>query len=197
MTKDSPNLFDSCKAVARQVLLKNGKTSNDVIETLAEKFLAIAETHQDFIRRQRESDDVIAYAVQYIADVHAILPMGTDTAWFTTTLATLLELAVPNSAVTDEAAPLLPCIQQGIREALSSIPISRGVLRLYDEDAESIRRLQDAGVEHGIACNMQELLEKLFHGDPLTHDDEHFFYLVAIGAPFTRQKRSTQGLDSD
>lgn len=83
------DLFNSCIAVAREVLWKNGAASSDVVETLAQKFLAIAEDHQDFVRRQRETDDVIAHAVQYIAHVHAIPPAGTDTAWFHQTLSVL------------------------------------------------------------------------------------------------------------
>ena len=88
------NLFVACTAVARQVLQKNGTASSDVVETLAQKFLAIAEDHQDFVRRERESDDVIALAVQYIAAVHAIPPSGTSTEWFHITVSTIRLMAL-------------------------------------------------------------------------------------------------------
>jgi len=188
------NLFNSCKTVAREVLWRNGAASSDVVETLAQKFLAIAQEHQDFVRQQRESDDVIAHAVRYIAHVHAIPPAGTDTAWFRQTLSVLMELAVPNAGLTEDTARLLPCIQQGIRESLSDAPVSRNVMRIEDEDAVMIRRLQDAGTEYGIASDLLDLLEKLLYGDPLTQEDERFFYLAAVAAPVTRQERLAQGL---
>jgi hypothetical protein len=97
-----------------------------------------------------------------------------------------MELAVPNSGLTADAARLLPCIEQGIRESLSDVPVSRNVMRLEDEEAARIRRLQDAGTEHGSTSELLDLLEKLFHGDPLTQEDERFFYLAAVAAPLTR-----------
>lgn len=106
-----------------------------------------------------------------------------------------MELAVPNSGLTADAARLLPCIQQGICESFSEVPVSRNVMRLEDEEAARIRRLQDAGTEHGSASELLDLLEKLFHGDPLTQEDERFFYLAAVAAPLTRQERLAQGLD--
>lgn len=189
------DLFSSCIAVAREVLWRNGAASSDVVETLAQKFLAIAQEYQDFVRRQRETDNVIAHAVQYIAHVHAVPAAGTDTSWFRQALSVLMELAVPNAGLTEDAARLLPCIQQGIRESLSDVPVSRNVMRLVDEDAARIRRLQNAGTEHGIASEILDLLEKLFHGDPLTQEDERFFYLAAVAAPVTRQERQAHGLD--
>lgn len=189
------DLFNACKAVAREVLWRNGAASSDVVETLAQKFLAIAEDHQDFVRRQRENDDVIAFAVQYIAHVHAIPPSGTDTEWFRLTLATLMEVAVPNTGLNEEAARLLPCLQEGIRDSLADVPAPRETLRIEDEDAESIRRMQDAGVEYGIASDLLDLLEKLYHGDPLTEDDQRMFYLSSIAAPMTRRARIAEGVD--
>lgn len=189
------DLFNACKAVAREVLWRNGAASSDVVETLARKFLAIAEDHQDFVRQQRESDDVIAFAVQYIAHVHAIPPSGTDTEWFRLTLATLMEVAVPNAGLTEEAARLLPCLQEGIRDSLADVPVPRETLRIEDEDAESIRRMQDAGVEYGVASDLLDLLEKLYHGDPLTEEDQRTFYLSSVAAPMTRRARIAEGVD--
>lgn len=179
----------ACREVARQVLWQNGAASTDVVETLAVKFLAIAEEHQDFVRRQRESDDVIAHAVQYMAHVHAIPPSGTDTTWFRHTLSTLMELAVPNTGLTAEASRFLPCAQEGIRESLADVPVSRRSTRIEDEDAKMLKRMQDAGVEHGVASDLLDLLERLYHGDPLGEEDQRFFYLSSVAAPLTRTER--------
>ena len=189
------DLFSACKTVAKQVLRQNGAASSDVVETLAGKFLAIAEEHQDFVRKQRETDVVIAHAVRYIAHVHAIPPMGTDIQWFRDALAVLMELAVPNTGLDEEAAQFLSYVQEGVRESLAEAPVSRSTMRIEDEDAAEIRRMQDAGIEHGVASDLLDLIEKLFHGDPLTEMDQRFFHLAAIAAPMTRQSRVAKGLE--
>lgn len=191
MSELEPNdLEEACREVAREVLWKNGAASADVVETLAAKFLVIAEEHQDFVRRQRETDDVIAHAVRYIARVHAIPPSGTDTRWFAETLRVLMELAVPNAGLTEESAAFLVNVQEGLRESLAGVPVPRTVTRIEDEDAKTLRRMQDAGVEHGVASDMLDLFEKLYHGDPLQSEDQRMFYLAAVAAPLTRHART-------
>ncbi|MBN9472405.1 MAG: hypothetical protein J0H72_00060 [Burkholderiales bacterium] len=188
-------LFSACKAVARQVLWRNGTASNDVVETLAGKYLVVAEEHQDFVRKQRETDMVIAHAVRYIAHVHAIPLVGTEIDWFRGTLAVLMELAVRNTVLDEEAAQFLVDVQEGIREAVADVPVPRSATRIEDEDANDIRRMQDAGIEHGVASDLLDLVEKLFYGDPLTQEDRRFFRIAAVAAPMTRQTRVTNGID--
>src|SRR5256885_16113785 len=107
-------LYGACQEVARAVLSGSGGASADVVDTLARKYLAKATSYQDYVRGQRESDEVIEHAIQYIARVHAIPPCGTDVAWFDSTLHALLEIAVPNTGLDDESAMLLPWLQEGI-----------------------------------------------------------------------------------
>lgn len=193
MTEDKPTeLEEACREVAREVLWRNGAASADVVETLAHKFLAIAEEHQDFVRRQRESDDVIANAVRYIAHVHAIPPSGTDTRWFAEVLNVLMELAVPNAGLTPTAATFLANVQEGIRESLAEVPEPRTLTRIEDEDASTLQRMQGAGVEDGAVSDMLDLLEKLYYGDPLQPEDKRMFYLAAVAAPLTRHARESQ-----
>ena len=99
------DLFRACVEVARSILGR--KTSPDVIETVAGRYFSIACDHQDFVRGQREGDDVIANAVRYLAHTQAIPPMGTDTAWFMSSLGTLLEVAVPNSMLDKDSERFL------------------------------------------------------------------------------------------
>jgi hypothetical protein len=106
-----------------------------------------------------------------------------------------MEVAVPNAGLTEEAARLLPCLQEGIRDSLADVPVPRETLRIEDEDAESIRRMQDAGVEYGVASDLLDLLEKLYHGDPLTEEDQRTFYLSSVAAPMTRRARIAEGVD--
>lgn len=190
MTEPTPNDLElACREVAKEVLWRNGAASADVIETLAVKFLGIAEEHQDFVRRQRESDDVIADAVRYIAHVHAIPPNGTDTTWFRDTLATLMELAVPNAGLTVAASKFLYGVQEGIRESLTDVPVPRNSTRIDDDEANMLKRMQDAGVNHGVTSDLLDLLERLYHGDPLGKEDTRFFFLSSVAAPLTRSAR--------
>ena len=189
------DLFRACEAVARQVLWRSGAASSDVVETLARKFLEIAEEHQDFVRCQRETDVVIAHAVRYIAHVHAIPPIGTDTAWFRDALTVLMELAVPNTGLDQEASQFLSCVQEGIRDSLADVPVPRSTMRIEDDDAEEVRLMQDAGVAYGVTSDLLDLIEKLFHGDPLTEAEQRLFRLAAVAAPMTRQARLANGLD--
>lgn len=188
MTENTP-LYRACIAVAHNVLWRNGATSSDIVETLAQKFHAIAEEHQDFVRKQREHDDVIADAVEYIAHVHA-LPTGTDTQWFRNQLAALIEVAVPNTGLSEDAAKLLPHLQEGIRESLADVPVRRSALRIEDDEAKEIHRLEEAGVEHGAVSDLLDLVERLYHGDPLSVEDKRLFQVAALAAPITRQARS-------
>lgn len=187
--RETSDLERACREVARAVLWTNGAASADLVETLALKFLAIAEEHQDFVRQQRESDEVIANAVRYIAHVHAIPPSGTDTTWFRDTLAVLMELAVPNMGLDEAAGKFLPNLQEGVRESIAQVPMPRTVTRIEDDDAETLERMENAGVEHGVASDLLDLLERLYHGDPLSPEDQRMFYLAAVAAPLTRNAR--------
>ena len=103
-------LSEACRETARVVLSKKGNSSSDLVETLAEKYYEIAESHQDFVSSELDSDAVIEHAVRYIAHVHASPLVGTDTDWFRDTLAALMKLAVPDTELTVEAGKFLPCL---------------------------------------------------------------------------------------
>lgn len=188
-----PGLMAACKEVARQVL-SGPASSSDLVETLALQFYRIAEDHQDFVRRQREDDDVIEHAVRYIAAVHATPSCGTDAAWFQCKLGAILEIAVPNAGLCEESAKLLPCLQVGIAQALADVPVSRNSVRIEDDDAKELKALERAGVEWGCVSDMLDLVERLYHGDPLTESDLRFYRLYALAAPLTRQARIDAGL---
>lgn len=190
MTTDfSHPLGRSCLAVAREVLRQNGTASSDLVETLAARFLVLAKDHQDFVRQQRETDDVIAHAVSYIAHVHANPSRGTDTGWFRDILAALIELAVPNAGLDEDAARLLPDLQYGLRQSLSDVPVSRAAFRIEDKEAVELQRMQEAGVEHGVASDLLDVMERLYYGDPLSPEDQRYLALAAIAAPLTRGAR--------
>ena len=51
-------------------------------------------------------------AVLYIANAHATLPAGTDVVWFRSMLDFAVELAVPNSELTESARMFLTDVQK-------------------------------------------------------------------------------------
>lgn len=107
-----------------------------------------------------------------------------------------MEIAVPNSGLNEESAKLLPCLQVGIAEALADVPVSRNSVRIEDEDAKELKSLERAGVEWGCVSDMMDLMERLYHGDPLDESDLHRYRLYALAAPLTRQARIDAGLDT-
>jgi hypothetical protein len=50
--------------------------------------------------------------------------------------------------------------------------VQRSALRIEDDEADEIRRLQDIGVKHGLVCDLLDLVAKLYHDDPLDDRDQ-------------------------
>lgn len=190
-------LENACEYLAERVLNGKGAISSDVVETLGQSFLSICEEHQDHVRRNREGDDVIENAVRYLADVHAIPPMGTGTAWFSNSMNVLIELAVPNGTLDSHAAKVLPQIQEGIMQSLVEAQISKAAVRLDDKDAKDVKLFEVAGTQFGLVSGLLDLVEMLYHGDPLDEDSNRLFLVAATAAPMTRRARIVAGLDKE
>lgn len=190
------DLRTECMYLARQLLWNQGGCSSDVVETLGERFLAIAREHEEHVRQNRERDQVIAQAVRYLADMHAIPPMGTDTAWFATAMEVLMQLAVPNGRVSVDAAEVLPSLQEGIAQAIGRAPVSRDEMRIEDEDAEEIARFTEAGVEWGLVSSLLDLVEKAQHGDPMSEEERRLMRNAAMSAALTRKARKDRGMEN-
>ncbi len=190
-------LSAACTHLARQVLYGNGSESKDVVETLAGKFLDICKQHQHYVRCSCESDDVIENSVWYLADVHAIPPMGTSTSWFSEAMSVLIELAVPNAALGANSARVMPQIQEGIAQSLANAPLSKEDVRLDDDDARTIKFFESAGSEFGIVSDLLDLVQRLYNGDPLDADAKRLFQVASLAAPLTRRARIESGIDKE
>lgn len=147
------------------------------------------------MRRNCDSDEVIENAVRYMARVHALPPSGTDTRWFDTTLSVLIEIAVPNTGIDELSGKYLYDAQRGIIRALGDVPVTRQSARITDEDAQLLSKLTDAGCEHGVALDVYDLVDRLYHGYWLEDDDMHFYRMISMAAPLTRQRRLDEGTD--
>jgi hypothetical protein len=185
------NLTWECKNLARKVLWNNCALSNDVIDTLADKFLKIADDHSDYVTSNYGNDELLSHIVRYLSEVHAVPTMGTDTKWFQEAFRVLLELACPNSGVTEEGSALFSFIQDGIRSSLAEVPVHRNLLKLEDVDVQSLKYFEEAGVQFGIVSSLLDVVERHFHGGKLTPHDQALFRIAAIAAPLTRHARAT------
>jgi len=111
-------LNDACRRVAEGVLWTQAGTSADLVETLAHKLQAVAEHHEYFIVEQGKDPNVITRATSYIAHVHAVPMMASESVqWFNGLLSGLIELAVPNSVVSKDLFPFFEDIRRGIETA--------------------------------------------------------------------------------
>jgi hypothetical protein len=73
-----------------------------------------------FVSEELEIDEpLIARAVRYLANVHAMPVMDEDTRWFSEMLRAVLEIARPNTMVDDDNKEFLRDLLQGIERSLS------------------------------------------------------------------------------
>jgi hypothetical protein len=107
-------LNDACVELAEQVLASPSGVSADLVETLAARFQDEALHHLEFIQGQGRDPNILTRAVHYIADAHAIPPMATDIIWFRSMIDFAVELAVPNSGLSDSGRAFLSDVQDGL-----------------------------------------------------------------------------------
>jgi len=68
-------------------------------------------------------------------------------------------------------------------------------MRVEEEDAEVIKKLQEAGCEYGVVSDLLDLVERLQHGDPMNEESRRLWRVAAIAAPMTRTERRERGID--
>lgn len=106
-------IYDACFEVALAVFVVKDPADSAEVRAYAEKLAEIARVlvSEDLGR----DTALVARAVQYINQVHAIPPMKDDTEWFWNMLSALVEVARPNiGGVEGEALKFLDDMQQGI-----------------------------------------------------------------------------------
>ncbi|QYY33654.1 hypothetical protein K2O51_30880 (plasmid) [Cupriavidus pinatubonensis] len=109
-------LHQACLELARAILWTASGPSADVVETLACKIVGQCGPHLGYIQTHGADPFIVSRAVRYLANVHAIPVRGTDMRWISEMLECLIELAVPNSTVTDPQ--FLHDLQAGIAQSL-------------------------------------------------------------------------------
>lgn len=119
---DGGDLRDACLELARIVLLSGRpEVSNDILETLADRFEREAADFAPLIGNAGRDPNLLTRAVYYLIDAHALPLMGTDMDWFRQALMCLVELAVPGIALSPRGAAFLHDVQLGIEQSLGDL----------------------------------------------------------------------------
>jgi hypothetical protein len=117
-----PGLHDACLELAHVVLAAGQpQVSRDILETLAARFEREATDFALLVANAGRDTALLARAVHYLVDAHALPLMGTDMEWFRQALACLVELAVPGIALSANGAAFLHDVETGIAQALQDL----------------------------------------------------------------------------
>ncbi len=108
-------LRQACFTVARNTKWAQRPMDVAEIQAFSDRLFEIAQSRiHEPLKRDAA---VIARAVHYLNCTYAIPPLGEDTKWFGTALEVVLEIARPNSGLSDEAKPFLTDMMDGIHES--------------------------------------------------------------------------------
>ena len=119
---DIPGLRAACEELAHVVLASGQpQVSRDILETLAKRFEREAADFALLVANAGRDTALLARAVHYLTDAHALPLMGTDMEWFRQTLACLVELAVPGIALSGKGGAFLRDLQVGIEQSLQDL----------------------------------------------------------------------------
>lgn len=119
---DEEGLREACLDLARVVLAAgHAQVSSDILETLADRFYREVVDFAPGVARAGRDPNLLARAVHYLNDAHALPLMGTDMEWFRQALVCLVELAVPGIALSDKGGAFLRDVQTGIDQSLSDL----------------------------------------------------------------------------
>jgi hypothetical protein len=117
-----PGLREACAELAHVVLASGQpQVSRDILETLARRFEREAADFALLVGNAGRDTALLARAVHYITDAHALPLMGTDMEWFRQALACLVELAVPGIALSERGGAFLHDVQVGIEQSLQDL----------------------------------------------------------------------------
>jgi hypothetical protein len=117
-----PGLHEACVELAHVVLAAGQPAvSRDILETLADRFEREAADFALLVASAGRDTALLARAVHYLVDAHALPLMGTDMEWFRQALACLVELAVPGIALSAKGAAFLQDVETGIAQSMQDL----------------------------------------------------------------------------
>jgi hypothetical protein len=186
-------LHYACLRFLRVVLWRQGVASNDVVDSLAAELTSIAEEHAEWAIEQRGDWEIVSRAIGYMAAIHDGPWQGK--AWFENTLRMLMEVAVPNTGLDEDAAAFLIDLQRGANESYQRAPVAKSDLRVTDEVAAMVTTFTEAGCEYGLVSDLLDMCEGIFHGEAMAEEDRYTLLVAATAAPFVRQERKKRKID--
>jgi hypothetical protein len=115
-------LREACHELAHVVLASSqSHVSRDILETLASRFENEAADFALQVAGSGRDTALVARAVHYLIDAHALPLMGTNMEWFRQALACLVELAVPGIALSARGAAFLHDVEMGIEQSVQDL----------------------------------------------------------------------------
>jgi hypothetical protein len=115
-------LREACEELAHVVLASGqAQVSRDILETLARRFESEAADFALMVAGSGRDTALLARAVHYLIDAHALPLMGTNMEWFRQALACLVELAVPGIALSPRGAAFLHDVEMGIEQSVQDL----------------------------------------------------------------------------
>lgn len=154
---------------------------------------SIAEEHAEWAIEQRGDWEIVSRAIGYMAAIHDGPWQGK--AWFENTLRVLMEVAVPNTGLDEDAAAFLIDLQRGANESYQRAPVAKSDLRVTDEVAAMVTTFTEAGCEYGLVSDLLDMCEGIFHGEAMAKEDRYTLLVAATSAPFVRQERKKRKID--
>jgi hypothetical protein len=119
---DEHGLHEASLELARVVLTASQpQVSNDIMETLADRFQREAADFAPMVARAGRDPNLLTRAVYYLIDAHVLPMMGTDMEWFRQALVCLVELAVPGIALSDQGGAFLRDVLVGVEQSLGDL----------------------------------------------------------------------------
>lgn len=113
----SEDLRQACFELARITKWERKPVDMASIEALGDTFYAIVQ--QEVSAPLGIDEPLIASAVRYLTNAHAMPPMGEDASWFFNMLRVVLEIARPNTGIKLENKAFLREMLYGIADSLS------------------------------------------------------------------------------
>jgi len=112
-------IHKACIEVARTNMWDNKPVDATPIIEFQDNILSVGIEALEHYQDLGATEQDIADAIHYVAQVYALPPIRNNVMWFKETLFTILEPAFPNGGVSDEAARFANRLITGLQEQIS------------------------------------------------------------------------------
>jgi hypothetical protein len=117
MKTDRAALEEACYELARAIRSKDNRVDEVLARGMVEGYVREALFHEEYIVGRNRDPNLVVEAVRYLAGAHAIPPLEGNMEWFRTALEVLVELACPNSGVSEAQRKFFEELERGIAES--------------------------------------------------------------------------------